>query len=580
MASKNISFDQIPASIRKPGKYFEFNTRLAVRTLPANLQRVLIVGQKTSAGSVAELVPTRIFSSDEAAVYFGAGSMAHRMALSAIKANPYLDLSICALDDAHTSVAAAGSITIAGPATTAGALTVNIDGTVIDIAIADDATAIAIATVLETALDTYPDIPVTYVRTDAAIAFTAKVAGTAGNAIIISKNVTAAGVTATIVAMANGASTGTGTAAAGAVTIAGAATGSGSLKLYIGKDLVEIGITADDTAIEIATALKTQIDEYPELSVSASRTDAVLTITAQNTGICGNQLDLAATVTAAGVTATVAAMAGGFVDPDLQSALTKVVPEQYDIIVVPFNNETDLGELADHLDLVSGPMEQRPGIGIFGFDGAIADAITLCTTVNHGRMLGAYLRGTRSPQYEVAAAMGAVIAFEEDPARPLNTLELKGIHTPAIENRLSRTEQEALLHAGVTPLEVGPGENVQIVRAISTYVVDAQGVADVSLLDITTIRTLDYVRKACRERISLRFPREKLSSKTPAKVKTQLLDVLLKLEELEIVENVMENKDGLIVERDEQDVNRLDAKIPADIVNGLHVFAWRIDLLL
>ena len=40
------------------------------------------------------------------------------------------------------------------------------------------------------------------------------------------------------------------------------------------------------------------------------------------------------------------------------------------------------------------------------------------------------------------------------------------------------------------------------------------------------------------------------------------------------------NKDGLIVERDAQDVNRLDAKIPVDVVNGLHVFAGRIDLLL
>ena len=41
MASANITFDTIPASIRKPGKYFEFNTRLAVNTLPANLQAEL-----------------------------------------------------------------------------------------------------------------------------------------------------------------------------------------------------------------------------------------------------------------------------------------------------------------------------------------------------------------------------------------------------------------------------------------------------------------------------------------------------------------------------------------------------------
>ena len=46
MASTNISFDQIPSSIRKPGKYFEFNTTNAVRTLAANSQKMLIIAQK------------------------------------------------------------------------------------------------------------------------------------------------------------------------------------------------------------------------------------------------------------------------------------------------------------------------------------------------------------------------------------------------------------------------------------------------------------------------------------------------------------------------------------------------------
>ncbi|HEY4721419.1 MAG TPA: phage tail sheath C-terminal domain-containing protein, partial [Anaerolineae bacterium] len=151
---------------------------------------------------------------------------------------------------------------------------------------------------------------------------------------------------------------------------------------------------------------------------------------------------------------------------------------------------------------------------------------------------------------------------------------------PALADRLSRIEQENALNNGVTPLEVGPGEKVQIVRAITTYTLDAQSIPDISLLDLTTIRTLDYVRKACRERISLRFPREKLSERTAPKVRDQLLDVLYKLEELEIVEQVDANKDGLIVERDSQDPNRLNAKIPTDVVNGLHVFAGRIDLLL
>lgn len=483
MASKNISFDQIPASIRKPGKYFEFNTKLAVRTLPNNKQRMLIIGQKIAAGTIAEKVPTAVFSDVEAQTYFGAGSMAHLMTRAAIKANPYLDLTVVALNDAAAGVAATGTATFTGPATSGGVLT-----------------------------------------------------------------------------------------------------------LFIGNAKVEIAVADEETAAQIAAALVAEIGDHPDLPVTAAAGEApnthVVTFTAKNKGLCGNDIGLGYELTnASGVGVVIVAMATGATDPDIQDALTAVLAEQYEIIVTPFNNQTAMGTLTDHLDLVSGPMEQRPAVAVYGMNGALATATTLSGQVNHGRALSAYLRYTaatkrKSMPYEIAAGIGSVMALEEDPARPLNTLEVKGLAVPDIADRLSRTEQESLLYNGITPLEVGPGEKVQIVRAISTYINNAQGVPDISLLDITTIRTLDYVRKACRERVVLRFPREKLSSKTPDKVKSELLDVLLKLQDLEIVEEVEANIDGLIVERDDQDPNRLDAKIPADVVNGLHVFAGRIDLLL
>lgn len=478
MASKNISFDQIPSSIRKPGKYFEFNTKLAVRTLPNNKQRMLIVGQKTAAGTVAQKVATAVFSDKEAETYFGAGSICHLMTRAAIKANPYLDLTVIALDDAGAGVAATGTLTLTGPATAAGVLT-----------------------------------------------------------------------------------------------------------LYVGNQKVEVAIAKDDTATVIAAAIVTQIGKQPDLPITATSALGVVTLTAKNKGLCGNSIGLGYVLTnASGVTVAMVSMATGATNPSIQDALTVAFAEKFDIVVTPYNNQADLTTLKNHLDSVSGPLEQRPGVGVYGMNGAMSDATTLAGQVNNGRMLSAYLRYTstqrKSMPYEIASAMGAVMAFEEDPARPLNLLELKGIAAPGISERLSRTEQESLLYNGVTPLEIGPGETVQVVRAISTYTKDAQGIDDVSLLDITTIRTLDYVRKACRERVALRFPREKLSSKTPPRVKTELMDVLLKLEDLEIVEEVKANADGLIVERDLQDANRLNAKIPADVVNGLHVFAGRIDLLL
>jgi len=273
-------------------------------------------------------------------------------------------------------------------------------------------------------------------------------------------------------------------------------------------------------------------------------------------------------------------MANGATDPTIATALATVFAAGHNILISAWNDQASLTALRTHLDAVSGPLEQRGAVGIFAHTGTLAASTTLAGLINSGRISGLLVANGYEASYEVAAAYGAVVASEEDPARPLNTLPLTGIFAPPLANRLGRVEQENALYNGITPSEVGPGEKVQIVRAITTYMLDPQGVPDISMLDLTTIRTLDYVRKACRERISLRFPREKLSARTPDKVRSELLDVLYKLEELEIVQNVELWKGQLLVERDLQDPNRLDAKIPTNVVNGLHVFAGRIDLYL
>lgn len=473
MASPNISFNSIPSSIRKPGKYFEFNNNLAVRTLPSNLQRVLIVAQMLATGTAAANTVIQVFDAEVAAVLFGRGSQAHRMVKAAIITNPYLQLYVLPVADNAAGVAAAATITYTGPASAAGSVYVNVAGTelVVPVANADSVTAIAAA---------------------------------------------------------------------------------------------------------VAAAINGKVD----LCVSAAANLGVVTLTARNKGLVGNNVKLAATANATGVTAVATAFTAGLNDGDIAPALAAAAQGGHEILVVPYQLQASLLPLRTHLSFVSGPMEQRRAIGVFALTSTLATGTTLAPLLNAERMTMACVPGTYTPAEEVAAGYAALIAGEEDPARPLNTLALTNVTPPPIASRLLRTEQESALNNGVTPLQVGPGEVVQIVRAITTYILNPGGVNDISWLDLTTIRTMDYVAKACRERIELRFPRDKLSARTPAKVRSELLDVLYKLEELEIIENVDLYKDALIVERDSQDPNRLNAKIPVDVVNGLHVFAGRLDLLL
>jgi phage tail sheath gpL-like len=471
MPSANINFDGVPSTIRKPGIYTEFNTRMAVNTLPANLYRVLIIGQRLAAGTVLANTPVDIFSDEDAAVYFGRGSIAHLAVRAAIKANRYLSLQCIALDDASAGVVATGTVTIAGPAT-----------------------------------------------------------------------------------------------------------GSGALRLTVNKTPVDIAIASGDTASIIAAALNAQIALQSDLPVTATVLAGVVTLAAKHKGAMGNTIKLATVVQASGVTATVAAMVSGLNDPDITPALAAVYTAGHSILICSFNDTANLTALRTHVNAVSGPQEKRYVRAVVAHTGTYAQSTTLAASINSGLILEVLDPNAGESVYEVAAVMGAIAASEEDPARPLNGMELVGLTPPPMANWLSEVQIEAALHNGVTPTRVGPGNVVQIVRAITSYTLNANGVPDISMLDWTTAGTLHYVAKAIEQRIGLRFPRDKKTLRTRARLGDEIYNVLIKLEELEIIEQVA--KSDVLIEDDLVDPSRYDVRIKVNVVNGLHVIAQRLDLIL
>ncbi|MDO9795537.1 phage tail protein, partial [Glaesserella parasuis] len=86
------------------------------------------------------------------------------------------------------------------------------------------------------------------------------------------------------------------------------------------------------------------------------------------------------------------------------------------------------------------------------------------------------------------------------------------------------SEVNQALFNGLSPLEVVVNR-VQISRAITTYTKSVTNTDDPSYLDLTTIRTLDYVRKAIQTRQRLRFPRAKNTQRVIRKVRSEILDV-------------------------------------------------------
>ncbi|PHY80451.1 phage tail protein [Serratia marcescens] len=473
----------IPIPTYKPGFYFGFNTTLASRALATNDQKLVILAQRTTLPTAAErLTPVDVFSDEEAAVYFGRGSQAHRMARAAIYANGYLQLAIVGLEDAAAGVAATGSLALSGTATGTGQARLSVCGVTVAAAVASGDSAEVVMTALADAINTRQELPVS-----------------------------------------------------------------------------------------------ASVEDIPAEGGGKS-TGKQITLIARNKGTVGNQVGLTATVNAAGLTATLKAMSGGQGDPELDDALAAIFSAGHTLVISPYSDTASLRTLSTHLDKVSGPLEQRGAVGVTGWNGTLSTGTTLTTAVNAARITMGWYNGSALPNGELAAVYAAIMASESDPARPLNTLTLPGLDITGQDKWPGRTEQENALSNGLTPFEVS-GSTVQIVRAVSTYVKNAMGVTDRSLMDVTIIRSLDYVRLACRTRMTQRFPREKLTDTRLARIRSELLDVLYALEALEIVENVDALKDQLIVTRNLQDDTRADATIPASIVRGLHVFAGTIYLL-
>lgn len=117
MPISSTVFNDIPAALRVPGWYIEFDNRLAGNSVFQG--KLLVLGQMLSTGSATALVPVRITNADQADVLFGRGSMLAEQ-FRAIKAvDIYTETWALPLADAGLAVEAEGSILVtAGPSET------------------------------------------------------------------------------------------------------------------------------------------------------------------------------------------------------------------------------------------------------------------------------------------------------------------------------------------------------------------------------------------------------------------------------------------------------------------------------
>jgi len=193
-----------------PGTYTGYNYYAGPNGLPANIQKVLLIGDVSSAGSLAACKPTEVSSEQEAIALAGAGSVLMQMYKAAKKAWKYAQITLLR-HAAVTGSAATWESTLSGTATAAGIVSVIINGQKISVGVAKTDTAAAVATALAAEVNNTPDAPVTAEAATAKVTLTAKCSGEYVSAAAGGLNVSVESEAAGITAGALSASAGVGT---------------------------------------------------------------------------------------------------------------------------------------------------------------------------------------------------------------------------------------------------------------------------------------------------------------------------------------------------------------------------------
>lgn len=205
-----VSFNSIPAAIRTPAVFVEFDASRAQQTPSARRFHAAIIGQRlTGEGSVLEAVPTQCTRDEQVAAAFGFGSQIHMMARAFFAQTPNADATFIALDD-PAGDAATGTVTFTASSPQAGTIAVYVAGRRYAFACTASSTATTLASALAAAVNADTLRAATANAVAGEVTLTARHEGVAAGAFDVRHSHAAdealpVGVTCVVVAMSGGA---------------------------------------------------------------------------------------------------------------------------------------------------------------------------------------------------------------------------------------------------------------------------------------------------------------------------------------------------------------------------------------
>ena len=397
---------------------------------------------------------------------------------------------------------------------------------------------------------------------------------------------------------------GAGVASTATLTVTAGATSAGTIPLYIDDQKIDVGYLDNDTAAQIAQAIKDAIDTYlagkQGLMIAAPAVaDEVVTLTCAHKGEVGNSLDVRIGYyedekkLAGGVAVDIVNFANGSGDPDLELPLAGVPEKTYPIIISPYTSAANLAHLDAFCDERFGGLVQLDGVVLTSIKGTHGELTTKGESINS--KFTSWIESHKSPASVAkwAAAYGALVSMkaEIDPAAPFAMNPIKGVSPAEDKDLFDLSERNLLLYAGVCSYGVNANGQAVLDFAITTYKENDLGDPDSSYLKVNTILSLNYIRKDWNAFQTNKYPGYKLKKDgtdvlpgqkiiTPKLAKADAYEKAVDWETLGIIESADSFMEELIVEVNAQNPDRLDWIFVPDMINQFRISATQIQFLL
>lgn len=381
------------------------------------------------------------------------------------------------------------------------------------------------------------------------------------------------------------------------------APGAGVGAIQIAAEIISVTFAAADTTTACAAAIASAVNAYfnaqtgASLYYTAAAALGVVTLTPRHAGTIMDGLDIYIPLldgsNALSGKVTLAATAGGGV-PDLSGTLAALGDDEFDWIVSPFSDATNVARYKTLLSDTSGRWawnRQIYGHVFYPLSDSIAN-LTSHGLARDDRHLSVIpvIASSNAPNapWEWAAAVGARLApWLSDGAtgnvsRNQTGLVLEGILPPRDRaGWLDYATRDAFLGSGLSTWKVNTGGDVVIDKVITTSRT-RNDVPDATFRDIQKIGQVVYALRRFRTDLSFEHGQKAIADEnpgnmhtisTPADIKATFMHSYQRMVLTGVLENPVRAAELIEVKRNADNPNRVDIYAPIDVVNPLDVIA-------